>query len=121
MIAVRVADELRLVVIASRAYLEGHGGLRTSHDLLSRTCIRIRLPGVGLLPWHSAQNGKSFEVAVGGALVVNDVPLAFRAARDGLGLPQTHSSRVFGTILIWQFSRDRCHCGQPVKRTNYAA
>jgi hypothetical protein len=25
MIAVRAADELRLVVIASRAYLEGHG------------------------------------------------------------------------------------------------
>jgi hypothetical protein len=35
MIAVRVADELRLVVIASRAYLEGHGRPKTPHDLLS--------------------------------------------------------------------------------------
>jgi DNA-binding transcriptional LysR family regulator len=34
MIAVRVADELRLVVIASRAYLEGHGRPKTPHDLL---------------------------------------------------------------------------------------
>jgi DNA-binding transcriptional LysR family regulator len=94
MIAVRVADELRLVVIASRAYLEGHGRPKTPHDLLSRNCIRIRLPSVGLLPWRFAQNGKSFEVAVDGALVVNDVPFALRAARDGLGLLQTHSNRV---------------------------
>jgi hypothetical protein len=35
MIAVRAADELRLVVIASRAYLEGHGRPKTPHDLLS--------------------------------------------------------------------------------------
>jgi DNA-binding transcriptional LysR family regulator len=46
------------------------------------------------MPWRFAQNGKSFEVAVDGALVVNDVPLALRAARDGLGLLQTHSNRV---------------------------
>jgi DNA-binding transcriptional LysR family regulator len=118
MIAVRVADKLRLVVIASRAYLEDHGRPKTPHDLLSRACIRIRLPRVGLLPWHFARNGKSFEVAVDGALVVNDVPLALRAARDGLGLPRTHPNRVFGTIPIWQLSRDICHCSQPVKRTN---
>jgi hypothetical protein len=54
MIAVRVADELRLVVIASRAYLEGHGRPKTSHDRLSRNCIRVRLPSVGLLPWRFA-------------------------------------------------------------------
>ncbi len=64
------------------------------HDLLSRNCIRDRLPSVGLLPWRFARNGKSFEVAVDGALVVNDVPLALSAARDGLGLLQTHSNRV---------------------------
>jgi DNA-binding transcriptional LysR family regulator len=94
MIAVRVADELRLVVIASRAYLEGHGRPKTPHDLLSRNCIRLRLPSVGLLPWRFVRNGKSFEIAVDGALVVNDVPFALRAARDGLGLLQTHSNRV---------------------------
>jgi DNA-binding transcriptional LysR family regulator len=93
-IAVRVAAELRLVVIASRAYLEGHGRPKTPHDLLSRNCIRLRLPSVGLLPWRFAQKGKSFQVAVDGALVVNDVPFALRAARDGLGLLQTHSKRV---------------------------
>jgi hypothetical protein len=34
-IAVRVADELRLVVIASRAYFESQGRPETPHDLLS--------------------------------------------------------------------------------------
>jgi DNA-binding transcriptional LysR family regulator len=94
MIAVRVAAELRLVVIASPAYLKGHGRPKTPHDLLSCNCIRLRLPSVGLLPWRFAQKGKSFQVAVDGALVVNDVPFALRAARDGLGLLQTHSNRV---------------------------
>ena len=76
---------------ASRAYLEGHGRPKTPHVLLSCNCIHVRLPSVGLLPWHFAPNGKSFEVAVDGVLVVNDVPLALRAAR---GLLQTHSIRV---------------------------
>jgi hypothetical protein len=35
MIAVRVVDESRLVVIASRAYLGGHGRPKTPYDLLS--------------------------------------------------------------------------------------
>jgi len=73
---------------------QGHGRPKTPHDLLSRNCIRLRMPSVGLLPWRFAQNGKPFEVAVDGALVVNDVPFALRAARDGLGLLQTHSNRV---------------------------
>jgi hypothetical protein len=37
-------------------YLEGHGRPKTPHDLLSRNCIRVRLPSVGLLPWRFAQN-----------------------------------------------------------------
>jgi DNA-binding transcriptional LysR family regulator len=89
MIAVRVTDELRHVVVASRAYLEGRGKPKTPRDLLSHNCIRIRRSsGDILLPWRFAQNGKSFEAAIDGSLVVNDLPLALRAARDGLGLLQ---------------------------------
>jgi DNA-binding transcriptional LysR family regulator len=94
MIAVRVTGELRLAVVASPAYLERHGRPGTPQDLLSHNCIRLRLPSVGLLPWRFAQSGKAFEIAVDGALVVNDVQFALAAARDGLGLLQTHSNRV---------------------------
>ena len=88
MIAVRVTDEMQYVVIASPAYLKGCGRLNTPHDLLSHNCIRFRLPDGVLYPWRFAQNGKSFEVAVEGTLIVNDLPLALRAVRDGLGLLQ---------------------------------
>ena len=93
MIATRVTNELQLVVVASRAYLKGRGRPKTPRDLLSHNCIRFRLPN-GELPWRFAQNGKSFEVSVDGTLVVNDVPLALRAARDGLGLLQLHWNAV---------------------------
>jgi DNA-binding transcriptional LysR family regulator len=39
-----------------------------------------------------ARDGKPFEIAVDGTLVVNDVRLALRVARDGLGLLQLESS-----------------------------
>jgi DNA-binding transcriptional LysR family regulator len=46
------------------------------------------------LPWRFARNGKSFEAAVEGTLIVNDLPLALTAARDGLGLLQLPTNFV---------------------------
>jgi DNA-binding transcriptional LysR family regulator len=41
-----------------------------------------------LLPWRFARKGRPLEVAVAGTLVVNDLALALRAMRDGVGLLQ---------------------------------
>jgi DNA-binding transcriptional LysR family regulator len=98
MIAVRVTDDLRLVVVASRAYLDGRGRPKTPHDLLSHNCICFRGSSAGLLRWHFARNGKSFDAAVDGTLIVNDLSLALRAARDGLGLVQLASNFVESLI-----------------------
>lgn len=86
MIAVRVTNEVRPIIVASRIYLERRGRPKTPDDLASHNCIRLRLSGDVLLPWRFVRNGKSFEVAVEGTLIVNDLPLALRGARDGLGL-----------------------------------
>jgi DNA-binding transcriptional LysR family regulator len=95
MIAVRVTDGLELAVVASHAYLEGRGRPKTPDDLLSHNCIRFRLSSLGvLMRWRFARKGKSFEAAVSGTLVVNDLPLALRAARDGLGLLQVPTDFV---------------------------
>jgi DNA-binding transcriptional LysR family regulator len=88
MIALRVTDELRRVVVASPDYVKRRGSPKTPHDLPAHNCIRIRLSSGVMFPWHFARNGKSFEAAVDGALVVNDLRLALGAARDGLGLLQ---------------------------------
>src|SRR5437879_3981735 len=90
MIAVRVTDEVRPIIVASRTYLERRGRPKTPDDLASQNCIRLHLSGDVLLPWRLVQNGKSFEVAVEGTLIVNDLPLALRGARDGLGLLYLH-------------------------------
>src|SRR5262249_41429825 len=50
--------------------------------------------------WRFARNGKSFEVAVNGTLVVNDLSLALRAAGDGLGLQQVPTDYVAAFIAV---------------------
>jgi DNA-binding transcriptional LysR family regulator len=88
MIALRVSEELRQGIAASRAYFEGRGRPETPDDLRRHNCIRIRLSSGALLSWRFARKGRTFEVAVEGSLVVNDVALALRAMRDGAGLLQ---------------------------------
>jgi DNA-binding transcriptional LysR family regulator len=100
MIAVRVTDPLRSVVVGSPAYLARAGRPRTPHDLAGHNCIQIRLSRGALFPWVFMQKGKSFEVAVEGSLVVNDLALALRAARDGAGLlqlPLNYVESLLGT------------------------
>jgi len=86
MIALRVTEELRQSVVASRAYLERRGRPKTPQDLKSHNCIRIRLSSGAVLPWRFVREGRPIEGAVEGTLVVNDLVLAIRAMRDGAGL-----------------------------------
>ncbi len=100
MIAVRVTDPLPNVVVGSSAYLARDGTPHTPHELTGHNCIRIRLSRGALFPWIFAQKGKSFEVAVEGSLIVNDLALGLRAARDGAGLlqlPLNYVASLLGT------------------------
>jgi len=86
MIAVRVSDPIRRVLVAAPAYLAQHPAPKTPHDLLQHNAIRFRLPGGGFIPWRFQQAGKSFEVAPEGSLIVNEPEMAIRAAVDGVGV-----------------------------------
>jgi len=86
MIAVRVSDPVRRALVAAPAYLAQHPAPETPHDLLRHNAIRFRLPGGGFIPWRFEENGKSFEVAPEGSLVVNEPEMAARAAVDGVGV-----------------------------------
>ena len=88
MIAVRVSDELKHAVVASPDYLARRGRPENPQALAAHNCIRIRLPSGALFAWRFARKGKAIEVAVEGTLIVNDISLALRAARDGVGLLQ---------------------------------
>ncbi|MGH6974345.1 MAG: LysR family transcriptional regulator [Stellaceae bacterium] len=86
MIAVRVSDPIRRALVAAPAYLAQHPAPETPHDLLRHNAIRFRLPGGGFIPWRFEENGKSFEVAPEGSLIVNEPEMAVRAAIDGVGV-----------------------------------
>jgi DNA-binding transcriptional LysR family regulator len=86
MIAVRVADELRHVVVASPEYLKRHPEPQKPEDLLSHNCIRMRFPSGAFLPWQFSIDGEIVEIEVGGSLILNDAEISVHAALDGAGV-----------------------------------
>src|SRR5690242_10788253 len=88
MIAVRVTDELPVVVAGSPAYFAQRGKPRSPQDLVAHDCIRIRFSSGTYLPWRFRVKRRDLEVHVKGRLVVNSVTVARRAAVEGLGLIQ---------------------------------
>jgi LysR family transcriptional regulator, regulator of peptidoglycan recycling len=89
MIAVRVTDELPLVVAGSPAYFAQRGKPKSPKDLVAHDCIRTRFASGTYLPWRFRDKRRDLEVHVEGRFVVNSVSLARRAAIEGLALIQT--------------------------------
>lgn len=89
MIAVRVSDGMRFVVVAAPCYLAGRGAPETPQDLLHHDVIRLRFPDGALYPLRFRSNGRAFELQAEGRLTVNgSVSLLLKAALDGVGLVQ---------------------------------
>ena len=86
MIAVRISDPIRRVVVAAPGYLAQHGTPQTPHDLAQHKAILFRLPGGGAFPWRFLEDGKTIEATPEGSLMVNVPDMAVRAAVDGVGL-----------------------------------
>src|SRR5712675_1751098 len=89
MIAVRVTDELPLVVAGSPAYFAQRGKPKSLKDLVAHDCLRTRFASGTYLPWRFRVKRRDLEVHVEGRLVVNSVSLARRVAVEGLALIQT--------------------------------
>jgi DNA-binding transcriptional LysR family regulator len=87
MIAVRIAPDMRLVVVGSPSYFERHARPRSPRDLTEHDCICMRLPSHGgLLPWEFKRRGKSVNAHVTGRLVFNSSDMVVNAALAGYGL-----------------------------------
>jgi len=104
MIAVRISDPIRRVVVAAPDYLAQHGTPQTPHDLAQHKAILFRLPGGSTIPWRFFENGKSFEATPEGSLMVNDPDMAVRAVLDGVGL-------LYGS---WHYAKDAIADGRLV-------
>jgi DNA-binding transcriptional LysR family regulator len=87
MIAVRMAPDMRLVVVGSPGYLRRHARPRVPQDLTGHDCVGLRLPSHGgLLPWEFKRRGKSLNAHVSGRLVFNSSEMVVAAALSGHGL-----------------------------------
>jgi DNA-binding transcriptional LysR family regulator len=95
MIAVRVSVDQRLVVVGSPSYFADRGKPSHPRELHSHDCIKLRKPTRGTVDrWHFLENGKDFEITVGGHVVTNDGAVLVDAALDGLGLAYVFENMV---------------------------
>jgi DNA-binding transcriptional LysR family regulator len=87
MIAVRIAADLRMAIVAAPAYFAKRGPPRTPQDLAAHDCISLRLPTHGgLYAWEFEKDGHALNVRVEGQLVFNSSLPMLRAALAGFGL-----------------------------------
>lgn len=98
MIAVRITDEWQTAVVGSATYLAKRGKPKSPEDLLAHNCIRLRMPNGALLPWRFQKDGKIFDVAVNGSLILNETSLMAPAIIDGVGLTQIPRAYVAAAI-----------------------
>jgi DNA-binding transcriptional LysR family regulator len=95
MVAVRVSDDQRIVVVGSPAYLASHGKPSHPSALHVHDCISLRKLTRGTVDrWRFVDDGKQLEIAVEGQIVTNDGAVLLDAALDGLGLAYVFESMV---------------------------
>jgi DNA-binding transcriptional LysR family regulator len=87
MIAVRMAPDMRFVVVGSPDYFARRPPPRAPQDLTEHDCTGFRLPTRGgLMNWEFKRRGKSVNVHASGRLVFNSSDLIMAAALAGHGL-----------------------------------
>jgi DNA-binding transcriptional LysR family regulator len=111
MIAVRIAPDLRMAVVASPAYLADKPPPVAPQALTEHHCINLRLPTHGdLYAWDFEKDGQAINVRVNGQTVFNNTFLMLQAALDGLGFayvpfslaqPYIEQGRLLPVLADW--------------------
>ncbi|WP_110855080.1 LysR family transcriptional regulator [Paraburkholderia silvatlantica] len=86
MIALPLGVDEALIIVAAPAYVACRTSPKAPADLLHHECIRIRLPGGGLLRWEVQSAGEQSWIDVHGRLIVGSSKLALQAAITGVGI-----------------------------------
>ena len=112
MIAMRIGPDLPLIVVGSPAYFSRRPPPATPHDLISHTCVNIRMPTHGqLIPWQFRKGKQELNVRVDGQLIVNGSPQLTKAALEGMGLAYVLEESVREHIdrgELWPVLMDWC-------------
>ncbi|WP_334174159.1 LysR family transcriptional regulator [Pseudoxanthobacter sp.] len=99
MIALRVSQPFRWMVVGAPGYFARHGRPATPEDIARHECIRYRRPDRGdVYRWEFQRGGQGFSIDPPGAVVVNDGTLLATLAAEGAGLAYTSTLSVAGDL-----------------------
>lgn len=131
MIAIPIGPPMRMVTVASPAYLERQGTPERPDDLTMHRCINLRLPTHGgLYPWEFTVDGNEFRIRVKGPLIMNSVVQILDACLDGVGIAQLSdihvqkhldSGELREVLNSWSESFPGYHLYYPTRRQHTAA
>jgi DNA-binding transcriptional LysR family regulator len=91
--------DVRMVVVGAPSYFNDSPALDTPRQLSDHRCINYRLIRSGALyAWDFQEDGRPFQVRVGGPLVFNNADLNREAALAGQGLAFLYEDDVAADI-----------------------
>jgi DNA-binding transcriptional LysR family regulator len=88
MVAVRLTNPVRLVIVGSSRYFARCGRPRKPAELSGHACVRMRLSSGAVGHWRMTGSRGAIDLAVSGPLIANDVPTMLVAALGGVALAQ---------------------------------
>ena len=131
MIAVRIAADMRIAVVAAPAYLKNRQLPKAPKDLIGHQCINLYLPTYGgLYAWEFAKGGKETKVRVEGQVVFNGLSQVLSAAQAGFGFayvpedlaaPHIKSGRLIRVLADWCTPFSGYHLYFPSRRQSSPA
>ncbi|MEN5301124.1 MULTISPECIES: LysR family transcriptional regulator [unclassified Pseudomonas] len=131
MVAVPIGPPMRMVTVASPAYLKRYGIPQRPEALMSHRCINLRLPTHGgLYPWEFTHDGNEFRVRVQGPLIMNSSLQILDACLAGAGLAQVtdvhaqaylRSGALVEVLGQWSERFPGYHLYYPTRRQQTAA
>lgn len=111
MTAVRISPDIRMVIVAAPAYLEGHPPPKDPSDLTEHECINMRFSKRGgVYAWELKKGRRKMQVRVAGSWTFNCIYPVIDAALAGVGLaympeelarPHIKSGRLMAVLVDW--------------------
>ncbi len=105
MIAVSLGRPQRHAVVGSPEYIEKHGIPMVPPDLLTHSCIRVRLPDGSLFRWRFEKGGEQVQIDVRGQITLDEASLTRTAVLDGAGLGYLFEQDILPEIDVGQVIR----------------
>ena len=126
MVSHRLSPDIRMLAVASPAYLATAPAITEPRQLREHNCIRISSIGDGgVPPWRFGNGTATVDVKVEGPVVVTTTRLALTAALDGTGIaylgsdylaPYLQSGQLVPVLEEWAISRPGFYLYYPGRR-----